>query len=56
MTVTVSIGIASLRLPDAQSAHNILEQADIALYQSKQNGRDRITLYREQSGKLYSQP
>lgn len=56
VTVTVSIGIAALRLPDAQSAHNILEQADIALYQSKQNGRDRITLYREQSGKLYSQP
>ena len=51
LPLTVSIGVATLTLPDAQSAHNILEQADIALYQSKQNGRDRCTLYREQVGK-----
>lgn len=47
--VTVSIGISTLALPDSQSAHHILQQADIALYQSKQTGRDRYTIYREQS-------
>ncbi|HVL02013.1 MAG TPA: diguanylate cyclase [Dongiaceae bacterium] len=51
LPLTVSIGVAALTLPDAQSAQNILEQADVALYQSKQSGRDRCTLYREQVSK-----
>ena len=44
---TVSIGIASF--PDSvETANEVLEKADIALYKSKQTGRDRITWYDEE--------
>ena len=42
-TVTLSIGIAGF--PDhGKDAHELLDQADKCLYQSKANGRDRVTI------------
>jgi diguanylate cyclase (GGDEF)-like protein len=40
---TVSLGVAEL-LPDMASEQDLLEAADRALYQSKRNGRNRVTL------------
>ena len=50
-TVTASFGIAELELPSGNDAGEILEalvqQADAALYKSKEEGRNRISLYRD---------
>ena len=44
--ITVSMGVAST-LPDSKiSDSELIIQADIALYQSKESGRNRVTLYR----------
>jgi len=44
ISTTVSIGIASF--PDSVAdASEVLDKADIALYKSKQGGRDRVTYY-----------
>ena len=45
VTVTASIGIFATHQPDELVEENLIEKADIALYESKQNGRDRFTLY-----------
>ncbi|MCX7793624.1 MAG: sensor domain-containing diguanylate cyclase [Thermodesulfovibrionales bacterium] len=42
--ITISIGIATYPA-DADSIEKLIKCADIALYSSKQNGRNRITLY-----------
>jgi diguanylate cyclase (GGDEF)-like protein len=45
ITASVSIGIAAF--PESTGApEDVLEKADVALYQSKQAGRDRVTVYR----------
>ena len=41
--VTISIGVSSYNF-DNESAKSIVERADKALYESKQNGRNRVTL------------
>jgi diguanylate cyclase (GGDEF)-like protein len=44
IATTVSVGIASF--PESVSeAEEVLDKADIALYRSKQCGRDRVTYY-----------
>jgi len=49
--VTASFGIAELELPDRNDPGEILEalvqQADAALYKSKEEGRNRISRYRD---------
>ena len=42
--ITVSIGIATLH-PAAAAPISLVEEADAALYRSKQNGRNRVTLH-----------
>lgn len=42
LTVTVSLGVATMKLNDQPDT--LIARADAALYQSKQNGRDRVTL------------
>jgi len=44
ISTTVSIGIASFPESVAEAAE-VLDKADIALYKSKQSGRDRVTYY-----------
>ena len=45
IAASASIGIASY--PESvDTARDVLEKADIALYKSKQSGRDRVTVYR----------
>jgi diguanylate cyclase len=41
LTVTISGGVAVMH--EGDDAHALIARADAALYQSKQNGRDRIT-------------
>jgi diguanylate cyclase (GGDEF)-like protein len=41
--VTVSIGVASS--PDVSDLKSVLEAADLALYRSKSQGRDRVTIF-----------
>lgn len=43
LKVTISIGISSYNF-DLESAKSLVDRADKALYESKQNGRNRITL------------
>ncbi|MBD9419164.1 GGDEF domain-containing protein [Achromobacter sp. ACM04] len=46
--VTVSIGVA-LWPQDGESAAEVIQRADEALYESKQTGRNRVTLWRDQA-------
>ncbi|HCJ94531.1 MAG TPA: hypothetical protein DHV69_04780 [Sphaerochaeta sp.] len=48
--LTVSIGIAQWSLDE--TPESLMEKADKALYQSKETGRNKLTVYREakQSG------
>ncbi len=43
--ITASAGLASLRQDPPPSAPELLIQADVAMYQAKDTGRDRIALY-----------
>jgi diguanylate cyclase (GGDEF)-like protein len=42
LTVTVSIGVASYPSPAVIDVETLLQQADVALYQAKRNGRNRV--------------
>ena len=44
ITTTASIGIASFP-HDVEDANDVIDKADLALYQSKQTGRNRVTTY-----------
>jgi diguanylate cyclase (GGDEF)-like protein len=44
VSVTCSFGVAELKKP-LKTAEQLYEAADRALYESKQSGRDRVTLY-----------
>jgi diguanylate cyclase (GGDEF)-like protein len=48
--VTASAGIASFPLKDVNSQETLVKLADEALYRAKREGRDRICLYRSESG------
>jgi diguanylate cyclase (GGDEF)-like protein len=41
-TVTVSVGVASLRPNEALNPNDLLEAADVSLYVAKRNGRNRV--------------
>jgi len=45
--VTVSIGLATEVPAEGEDANLLLQKADQALYQSKTEGRDRLTIYKE---------
>ncbi|MBX3236018.1 MAG: diguanylate cyclase [Nitrospiraceae bacterium] len=47
--VTVSIGV-SLLSPSAQGVEDLLKEADVALYQAKARGRNRVETYRPATG------
>ncbi|MCF6282480.1 MAG: diguanylate cyclase [Candidatus Polarisedimenticolaceae bacterium] len=40
--ITISIGVAELLMLQSKTAHSLTEQADNALYQAKDNGRNRV--------------
>ncbi len=46
-SVTISMGIASMIPQKTQSSFYLLKHADKGLYQSKQEGRDHISIYDE---------
>ncbi|MDJ0729115.1 MAG: CHASE2 domain-containing protein [Crocosphaera sp.] len=43
--ITLSCGVASLSLDDESSPEVLIEQADIALYKAKEQGRNRVIIY-----------
>ncbi|MCP4769088.1 MAG: diguanylate cyclase [Gammaproteobacteria bacterium] len=47
--VTISIGVSAMVPIHDKSSTMLIEQADIALYQAKQNGRNRICSFDEWS-------
>jgi len=50
--ITISIGIATCTPNKAQSMDELLSRADMALYQSKNDGRNRVTVYKTQKTEL----
>ena len=46
--VTISVGVSAMLPVYDKSASLLIEQADISLYQAKQNGRDRICIFEDQ--------
>ena len=55
-SITISIGCSCSRQSNHLNPQQILSQADEALYKSKQNGRNRVTLYGKQNGHSPSDP
>ena len=53
--ITVSIGVAELT-PDIITGEQLIECADQALYQAKQSGRNRTSLYRPDSPNPFASP
>ncbi len=47
--VTVSIGVADFR-PGMKDRHELIEHADVALYQAKEDGRNLIRIWKEKMG------
>jgi diguanylate cyclase (GGDEF)-like protein/PAS domain S-box-containing protein/putative nucleotidyltransferase with HDIG domain len=47
--VTVSIGVADFR-PSMKDRHELIEHADLALYQAKEDGRNLIRIWKEKMG------
>ena len=47
--VTVSLGVAVAIPSSTMYPDELISMADKALYQSKQNGRNQVTLYEEES-------
>ncbi len=45
LTVTISIGVAALPLPDINSSQDLVDAADRALYEAKHQGRNRVIGY-----------
>jgi diguanylate cyclase (GGDEF)-like protein len=43
--VTISLGVVQFR-PDIKNASQMIHEADLALYHSKKNGRNRVTRYK----------
>ena len=52
--VTVSIGAACFDVQDATSPQVVLQRADLALYQSKEAGRNRVTLWDDRTQSVAS--
>lgn len=50
-SVTISLGISSFP-EDTESAESLIKLADIALYESKRNGKNRATLYKDMITKI----
>ncbi|WP_240791475.1 diguanylate cyclase [Psychromonas sp. SP041] len=50
VTVTCSFGVTSIQF-NAQTPADLIHQADLALYKSKQNGRNKVTLWNETIGR-----
>ena len=50
ITVTASIGLASLTEKHASNFDNLYKDADYAVYQSKENGRNQTTLFHDDNG------
>ncbi|MEM7018168.1 MAG: GGDEF domain-containing protein, partial [Pseudomonadota bacterium] len=48
ITATVSIGLAHLEKDTESTLDTLIQRADQALYQSKENGRNQTTIWREQ--------
>jgi diguanylate cyclase (GGDEF)-like protein len=46
--VTVSIGVADFR-PGMKDRHELIEKADLAMYQAKQDGRNLIRVWKEKT-------
>jgi diguanylate cyclase (GGDEF)-like protein len=49
IALTASFGVASLAQTSIESAETLIHHADIALYKSKNNGRDRVTAWENQN-------
>ena len=45
LKVTVSIGVHSLGMASSESAHDMVDRADQALYDAKRGGRNRVCLH-----------
>jgi diguanylate cyclase (GGDEF)-like protein/PAS domain S-box-containing protein len=49
MSVTISSGVSSEKTPVEMDIPTLLDKADKALYQSKENGRNQVTVWREKN-------
>lgn len=44
--VTISLGVSAIETSEAKTVTDLIQEADIALYRSKAEGKNRVTLYR----------
>lgn len=47
LSVTVSIGVANTMVTNCEKTSELIEAADIAMYESKNNGRNQVSVYTE---------
>jgi len=56
ITITISVGVATLRHDKQESLNSLFEMADRAMYQAKMAGRNCVRIYHAESDVVLTEP